>query len=59
YRTVTPDLRGYNDADAPSSVATYTVFHIVDDLVALLDAPPSNLDMTRFVRFPKVLVLIS
>ncbi|KAL6968540.1 hypothetical protein U1Q18_034343 [Sarracenia purpurea var. burkii] len=38
YRAVAPDLRGYGDTDAPHSAAAYTVFHIVGDLVALLDA---------------------
>ncbi|KAL6962057.1 Hydrolase [Sarracenia purpurea var. burkii] len=38
YHTVIPDLRGYDGTDAPPSVATYTVFHIVSDLMALLDA---------------------
>ncbi|KAK8608483.1 hypothetical protein V6N13_023905 [Hibiscus sabdariffa] len=38
YRCVAPDLRGYGDTDAPSSAASYTVFHIVGDLVGLLDA---------------------
>ncbi|KAI3449460.1 hypothetical protein Pfo_006125 [Paulownia fortunei] len=33
-----PDLRGYGDTDAPPSAAAYTAFHIVGDLVALLDA---------------------
>ncbi|KAL6974316.1 Hydrolase [Sarracenia purpurea var. burkii] len=38
YRTVAPDLRGYGDTDVPPSVAAYTVFSIVGDPVALLDA---------------------
>ncbi|OMO81969.1 Alpha/beta hydrolase-1 [Corchorus olitorius] len=38
YRCVAPDLRGYGDTDAPPSAASYTVFHIVGDLVGLLDA---------------------
>ncbi|KAG8389509.1 hypothetical protein BUALT_Bualt02G0236800 [Buddleja alternifolia] len=38
YRTIAPDLRGYGDTDAPPSSADYTAFHIVGDLVALLDA---------------------
>jgi len=37
YRAVAPDLRGYGDTDAPSSVSSYTGFHIVGDLVALID----------------------
>ncbi|EYU42746.1 hypothetical protein ABFS82_13G002200 [Erythranthe guttata] len=38
YRTIAPDLRGYGDTDAPPSPTSYTVLHIVGDLVALLDA---------------------
>ncbi|MFS8014256.1 putative soluble epoxide hydrolase [Helianthus anomalus] len=38
YRTIAPDLRGYGGTDAPTSAAEYTVFHIVGDLVCLLDA---------------------
>ncbi|XP_058738510.1 uncharacterized protein LOC131610557 [Vicia villosa] len=37
YRAVAPDLRGYGDTDAPSSVNSYTGFHIVGDIVALID----------------------
>ena len=38
YRAVAPDLRGYGDTDAPSSVASYTCLHIVGDLIALMDS---------------------
>nr|GMD97733.1 bifunctional epoxide hydrolase 2-like [Ipomoea batatas] len=38
YRAIAPDLRGYGDTDAPPSADTYSVFHIVGDVVALLDA---------------------
>ncbi|KAJ8898617.1 hypothetical protein K2173_004230 [Erythroxylum novogranatense] len=38
YRCIAPDLRGYGDTDAPSSVSEYTVFHVVGDLVGLLDS---------------------
>ncbi|KAB1222958.1 Bifunctional epoxide hydrolase 2 [Morella rubra] len=37
YRCIAPDLRGYGDSDAPPSAASYTAFHIVGDLVGLLD----------------------
>ncbi|XP_061357483.1 uncharacterized protein LOC133301798 isoform X2 [Gastrolobium bilobum] len=37
YRTVAPDLRGFGDTEAPTSISSYTCFHIVGDLVALLD----------------------
>lgn len=38
YRCIAPDLRGYGDTDAPPSLTDYTVFHIVGDLVGLLDS---------------------
>ncbi|KAK8614534.1 hypothetical protein V6N13_068334 [Hibiscus sabdariffa] len=38
YRCVAPDLRGYGDTDAPPSADSYTVLHIVGDLVGLLDS---------------------
>ncbi|XP_047308991.1 epoxide hydrolase A-like [Impatiens glandulifera] len=38
YRAIAPDLRGYGDTDAPPSFTSYTVFHIVGDIVALLDS---------------------
>ncbi|WJX85366.1 hypothetical protein P8452_67827 [Trifolium repens] len=37
YHAVAPDLRGYGDTDAPSSISSYTGFHIVGDIVALID----------------------
>ncbi|RCV40096.1 hypothetical protein SETIT_9G024200v2 [Setaria italica] len=38
YRCVAPDLRGYGATDAPPDVASYSAFHVVGDVVALLDA---------------------
>ncbi|KAF5809899.1 putative soluble epoxide hydrolase [Helianthus annuus] len=38
YRTIAPDLRGYVRTNTPTSTADYTVFHIVIDLMCLLDA---------------------
>ncbi|KAG8389508.1 hypothetical protein BUALT_Bualt02G0236700 [Buddleja alternifolia] len=38
YRAIAPDLRGYGDSDAPPCASNYTAFHIVGDLVGLLDA---------------------
>uniref|UniRef100_A0A0D9W0Z1 soluble epoxide hydrolase n=1 Tax=Leersia perrieri TaxID=77586 RepID=A0A0D9W0Z1_9ORYZ len=38
YRCVAPDLRGYGGTTAPPDPASYTIFHLVGDLVALLDA---------------------
>lgn len=37
YRCVAPDLRGFGDTDAPEGVDKYTIFHVVGDLVGLLD----------------------
>ncbi|XP_042038074.1 epoxide hydrolase A-like [Salvia splendens] len=37
YHAVAPDLRGFGDTDSPLSPSSYTWFHIVGDLVALLD----------------------
>ncbi|MED6188281.1 hypothetical protein PIB30_084441 [Stylosanthes scabra] len=36
YHCVAPDLRGYGETDAPTSVDSYTGFNIVDDIVALI-----------------------
>ncbi|XP_002270853.2 uncharacterized protein LOC100246529 isoform X1 [Vitis vinifera] len=38
YRAVAPDLRGYGDSDAPADVDSYTYFHLVGDLIGVLDA---------------------
>jgi pimeloyl-ACP methyl ester carboxylesterase len=38
YRCIAPDLRGFGDTDAPPSAKSYTVFHIVGDLIGLLDS---------------------
>nr|QIZ16523.1 epoxide hydrolase [Glycine max] len=38
YRAVAPDLRGYGDTDAPASVSSYTILHLVADVVALIDS---------------------
>jgi len=37
YRAVAPDLRGYGGTGAPPDVASYSAFHVVGDVVALLD----------------------
>jgi len=38
YHAVAPDQRGYGQTDAPPRVSDYTQFHLVGDLVGLLDA---------------------
>ncbi|KAJ3687138.1 hypothetical protein LUZ61_016302 [Rhynchospora tenuis] len=37
YRAIAPDLRGYGDTDVPDDPSAYTVFHIIGDLIGLLD----------------------
>jgi pimeloyl-ACP methyl ester carboxylesterase len=37
YRCVAPDLRGYGGTTAPSDIGSYTAFHVVGDIVALLN----------------------
>lgn len=37
YHVVAPDLRGYGDSDSPLSPSSYTFFHIVGDLIGLID----------------------
>ncbi|KAK9136845.1 hypothetical protein Sjap_007439 [Stephania japonica] len=38
YRAVAPDLRGYGDSDAPTSVHAYSCLHVVGDMIALIDS---------------------
>lgn len=38
YRVIAPDLRGYGDSSCPPSTDEYTVFHVVGDLIGLMDA---------------------
>ena len=37
YHVVAPDLRGYGQSDAPRNPELYTAFHLVGDLIGLLD----------------------
>ncbi|OWM80286.1 hypothetical protein CDL15_Pgr019566 [Punica granatum] len=37
YHAVAPDMRGYGDSDCPRDLASYTVLHLVGDLIGLLD----------------------
>jgi pimeloyl-ACP methyl ester carboxylesterase len=37
YRCVAPDLRGYGGTTAPPDPSSYTILHVIGDLVALLD----------------------
>lgn len=47
FRALAPDLRGYGDSSAPADPAAYSMFHIVGDIIALLD----------HLRLPKVFVV--
>jgi len=38
FRAVAPDMRGYGKSDAPEAIDQYTIFHLIGDLVGLLDA---------------------
>jgi len=38
FRLVAPDMRGYGRTDAPEAIDQYTIFHLVGDMVGLLDA---------------------
>ncbi len=38
YHAVAPDMRGYGQTDQPEEIEKYTLFHLVGDMVGLLDA---------------------
>jgi pimeloyl-ACP methyl ester carboxylesterase len=38
YRAVAPDMRGYGQTDRPEPIDKYTLFHLVGDMVGVLDA---------------------
>src|SRR5216110_3153301 len=38
YRAVAPDMRGYGGTDRPDGIERYTLFHLVGDVVGLVDA---------------------
>src|SRR5215469_7060888 len=37
FRVVAPDMRGYGQTDRPAAIDRYTLFHMVGDMVGLLD----------------------
>ncbi|KAJ3703833.1 hypothetical protein LUZ61_007538 [Rhynchospora tenuis] len=37
YRCIAPDMRGFGKTNAPPSASSYSIFHLVGDLIALLD----------------------
>jgi pimeloyl-ACP methyl ester carboxylesterase len=38
YRAVAPDMRGYGRSDAPADIGAYSIFHLVGDMVELVEA---------------------
>ncbi|KAL6846873.1 hypothetical protein ACP4OV_022726 [Aristida adscensionis] len=50
FRALAPDLRGYGDSGAPADPAAYTIFHIVGDIVGLLD----HLRLPKVPPFPPI-----
>jgi pimeloyl-ACP methyl ester carboxylesterase len=38
YRVVAPDMRGYGQSDRPAAIDQYTLFHLVGDMVGVIDA---------------------
>jgi len=37
FRAVAPDMRGYGGTDRPEAIDQYTLFHLVGDMIGLLD----------------------
>src|SRR5215468_2146972 len=38
YHAVAPDMRGYGQTDVPPDIESYTLLHLVGDMIGLLDA---------------------
>ena len=38
YRAIAPDMRGYGGTDRPAAIESYSLLHLVGDMVGLLDA---------------------
>ncbi len=38
FRAVAPDMRGYGETDSPADIGSYSLLHLVGDMVGLLDA---------------------
>jgi pimeloyl-ACP methyl ester carboxylesterase len=47
FRAIAPDMRGYGQSDAPTSVDAYRVTQLIGDLLGLLDA--MNIERATFV----------
>lgn len=42
FHAVAPDMRGYGQTDRPDKIESYTLLHLVGDMVGLLDAVDAN-----------------
>jgi pimeloyl-ACP methyl ester carboxylesterase len=38
FRAVAPDMRGYGETESPAAIDQFTLFHLVGDMVGVLDA---------------------
>lgn len=38
FHAIAMDMRGYGESEAPVGVEQYTLFHVVGDIIGLLDA---------------------
>jgi pimeloyl-ACP methyl ester carboxylesterase len=38
YHAVAPDMRGYGETDRPEEIEKYTIFHLVGDMLGVVDA---------------------
>src|SRR6202011_2450689 len=38
YHVIAPDMRGYGQTDRPNAIDQYSLFHLVGDMVGLVDA---------------------
>jgi pimeloyl-ACP methyl ester carboxylesterase len=38
FHAVAPDMRGYGQTESPQAIDQFTLFHLVGDMVGLLDA---------------------
>ena len=59
FRAVAPDMRGYGQTDQPEDIDQYTLFHLVGDMVGVLDAlgapqTPSSSATTGARRSPGI-----
>jgi pimeloyl-ACP methyl ester carboxylesterase len=37
FHAIAPDMRGYGQSEAPAGIDQYTQFHVVGDIIGLLD----------------------